>query len=166
MQKAEKGFPGQRDGGGNECCVQVRARPVCWDHGPGQGSRRGSRRPSGSSLDGESGSIPLLASVCGWHPWSHLIRPSSRGLLSLGERPGTRMLVSGKCQVPSHISGQGLNHLPHQNALGIGYSLEAWRAAWEGRGGGKAYTPGLPACGELQPCGLSPPRLPHPPEVC
>lgn len=30
MQKAEKGCPGQRDGGGNECCVQVRARPVCW----------------------------------------------------------------------------------------------------------------------------------------
>lgn len=44
--------------------------------------------------------------------------------------------------------------------------MEGCLGKWEGRGRGKAYTPGLPACGELQPCGLSPPRLPHPPEVC
>lgn len=105
-------------------------------------------------------------SVCAWHPWSHSIRPSSRGASQLGRTAWHR--DAGIWQMPgtSHISGQGLNRLPHQNALGIGYSLEAWRAAWEGRGGGKAPTPGPPACGELQPCGLSPPRLPHPPEVC
>lgn len=88
-----------------------------------------SGRPSENSHNGEFGFFPFVASVCGWDPQSHLILPSSQGLLTLGELLSKKMLVSGKCQTPSQISGQGLNHLPHQNSLGIEYSPEEWRAA-------------------------------------
>lgn len=76
------------------------------------------RRAVGGIHSGEFGFIPFLASV-----WVGFLEPfdtpSSQGLLTLGELLGEEMLGSGRCQAPSRISGQGLNHLPHQNGLGL-----------------------------------------------
>lgn len=64
-----------------------------------------------------------------------------------------KMLVSGKCQAPSRISGQGLIRMP----LALGVPREM------GRGGGlRVCVPRLPGVTAL---GLSSRRLPHPPEV-
>lgn len=60
-----------------------------------------SKRPPGSSPNGEFGFISFLASVRGWHPQGHLILASSQGL-HLGRTP--RQRDAGSWQMPDNLS--------------------------------------------------------------
>lgn len=93
-------------------------------------------------------------------PW--VVAPESfetliSGTLTLGEPPGFWQTPGQVFEL--RISGQGLHHLPHEEALGIRCSPQT--GGWpRGMGAGRgAHNPTLP---ELQPFGL-PPSQAHPP---